>query len=210
MKLCRFAVALLASLTAASLAPGAHAGEKSQPNAHNPGSAPFAGHPILSEQRFPGSDGKDWTLADALGDGQFLVVTFFSSSCPCQAAHDSRLRDLHKQWHSQGARFISIDSEADSSLAIDIREAERRDYPFPILSDREGKLADLFDAKFATFTVILDREGNIRYRGGIDSDKSRLTDNARHYVRTALAQLFAGQEANPKEGKALGCFLRRR
>lgn len=159
---------------------------------------------------FAGSDGRAHSLSQVLGDGEYLVVTFFSATCPCQKAHDGRLKDLHAQWHSRGVRFVAVDSEANSSIAIDTAEAKKRAYPFPILSDPEGKLADALGAKYATYTVVMDREGRIRYRGGIDSDKSHLTENARHYVRTALAQLLAGQDPNPAEGKALGCSLRRR
>jgi len=167
--------------------------------------------PLFASLSLPGTDGRDHTLKSFFRENtRYLVVTFFSASCPCQEAHDSRLKELHKQWSSRGVEFVSVDSEADSSLSADITEARRRGYPFPILSDVDGKLADAFDAKFATFTVILDREGRVLYRGGIDSDKSHLTDNARHYVRTALSQLFADQAPNPAETKSLGCFLRRR
>lgn len=164
----------------------------------------------LSSIPLAATDGRTLTLSDAIGKNDYLVVTFFSSTCPCQAAHDPRLKDLHSQWYRRGVAFIAVDSEANSSLANDIAEAKRRAYPFPILSDPEGKLADALGAKFATYTVILDREGRIRYRGGIDSDKSHLTEKARHYVRTALSQLLSGQDPNPAEGKTLGCFLRRR
>lgn len=170
----------------------------------------FAKNHQLSAIPLPATDGRTRTLSEVLGDNEYLVVTFFSASCPCQAAHDSRLKDLHAQWHKRGVAFVSVDSEANSSLSADITEAKRRGYPFPILSDPEGKLADALGARFATYSVILDREGNIRYRGGLDSDRARLTENARHYVRTALSQLFAGQDPNPAEGKALGCFLKRR
>lgn len=205
------ALPLLLALGIPFLAVTSHA----EPSCHSedddgPTPAVFAKNHELSSIPLPGTDGRTRTLSEVLGDKQYLVVTFFSATCPCQAAHDSRLKDLHTQWHRQGVEFIAVDSEANSSLSADITEAKRRGYPFPILSDPEGKLADALGARFATYTVILDREGRIRYRGGIDSDKSRLTENARHYVRTALAQLLAGQDPNPAEGKALGCFLKRR
>ncbi len=172
--------------------------------------AVFANNHQLSAIPLPSTDGGTRTLADILGKNDYLVVTFFSSTCPCQTAHDGRLKDLYTQWHERGVAFVAVDSEADSSLSTDITEAKRRGYPFPILSDPEGKLADALGARFATYTVILDKKGNIRYRGGIDSDRTRLTDKARHYVRTALAQLLAGQDPNPAETKALGCLLTKR
>lgn len=168
-------------------------------------------HTLFADVAFAGTDGRDHTLKSFFGDEtRFLVLTFFSADCPCQDAHDGRLKDLYKQWSHRGIAFVSVDSEADSSLSNDITEARRRGYPFPILSDPDGKLADAYGAKYATYTVILDRNGRVRYRGGIDSDKSHLTDSAKHYVRTALSQLFADQEPNPATTKALGCPLTRR
>lgn len=172
--------------------------------------AAFEGDRAFLSASFQGSDGKAHRLSEAFTDNDYLVVTFFSSTCPCQSAHDSRLKDLYAQWSHRKVAFLSVDSEANSSLSADVAEAKRRGYPFPILSDVEGKLADALGARFATYTVILDKTGAIRYRGGLDSDKSHLTENARHYVRTALSQLLAGQSPNPAEGKALGCFLKRR
>lgn len=188
----------------------AHPSCHSETDAADQAAPAIADTPWFSTIPLTGTDGRTRTLSDILGDGRYLVVTFFSASCPCQTAHDTRLKDLHAQWHARGVEFIAVDSEANSSLSNDTSEAKRRGYPFPILSDPEGKLADALGAKYATYTVIVDKEGRIRYRGGIDSDKSHLTDKARHYVRTALSQLFAGQDPNPAEGKTLGCFLRRR
>lgn len=158
---------------------------------------------------YPGSDGAEHTLRALLGDGELLVVTFFSATCPCQAAHDPRLLELHERWSGEGVRFVAVDAEANSSLARDVREQKRRGYPFPILSDPPGTLADIFGAKFATYTVIVGKDGTIHYRGGIDDDKRSLRPNATLYVQMALDRLAAGEAPNPRVGKAMGCFLRR-
>lgn len=161
------------------------------------------------EATYPGSDDAGHTLRSLLGEGELLVVTFFSATCPCQRAHDARLLALHEQWSGKGVRFVSVDAEANSSLARDVREQKQRGYPFPILSDPAGTLADIFGAKFATYTVILDKQGAVQYRGGIDDDRSRLRPGATQYVQMALERLAAGETPSPREGKAMGCFLRR-
>lgn len=161
------------------------------------------------EATFPGSDGAEHSLRSLLGDGDWLVVTFFSATCPCQRAHDPRLLELHRRWSERGVRFVSVDAEANSSLERDVREQKKRGYPFPILSDPAGGLADVFGAKFATFTVVLDGKGAVHYRGGIDDDRSRLRPNATLYVDSALERLAAGEAPRIREGKAMGCFLRR-
>ncbi len=99
------------------------------------------------------------------------------------------------------------DSEANGSTAIDADQAKRRGYPFPIVRDRGAKLADAVGAEYATYTVVADAEGQIRYRGGIDTDKVHLHEDATPYLRNALDDLLAGHEPRAPEGKTLGCAL---
>lgn len=164
----------------------------------------------IFDRPFPGTDGAESSLRERMGDARFLVVTFFSADCPCQALHDGRLRELHERYGPRGVAVVSVNSEVRSSRDADAKEAERRAYPFPMLTDPEGVLAKAFGARFATYTVVLDREGKVRYRGGLDSDRTRLTDEAKHWVRMALDRLLAGEDPQPAQTKAFGCFLRRR
>lgn len=163
----------------------------------------------LLERRFPSTDAEAQSLAELRGEKDFLVVTFFSASCPCQRAHDTRILELVEAFEDRVA-FVSVDAEAHSSLAIDRREKEKRGYPFPILSDPEGLLADALRARFATHSAVIDAEGNVRYLGGIDDDRSRLRADARLHLRDALTALLDGKEPEPRETKVFGCFLRRR
>jgi len=147
----------------------------------------------------------------ALGRGSKLtVVFFFSAHCPCQAAHDPRLRALHARYFSRGVKFVAVDAEATASTDVDDREAAARHYPFPIVSDPEGKLADALGAEFATFSVVIDEGGHVLYRGGIDSDRSHLTEDAQPWLDDALAALLLGNTPKIVESKALGCALQRK
>lgn len=163
----------------------------------------------LGERGFPSTDAEAQSLREIRGEKALLVVTFFSAACPCQRAHDPRILELVEAFGDEVA-FVSVDAEAHSSLDVDRREKEKRGYPFPILSDPEGALADALGARFATHSAVIDAEGRVRYRGGVDDDRSRLRPDARLYLRDALQALLAGQEPEVKESKAFGCFLRRR
>jgi hypothetical protein len=103
---------------------------------------------------------------------------------------------------------VAVDSEAGTtpeSLA-----AEARADGVPVLADEGSRLADELGAEYATYTVIVDRAGHVRYRGGIDSDDRWLHPAAIPYVRDALDDLLAGRAPRRPEGRALGCVLRRR
>lgn len=148
--------------------------------------------------------------AHALARGAPLtVLIFFSPDCHCLSAHEPRLRALYDAYHSRGVQFFMVDSEVRGSLGRDAAEANRRGYPFPILGDRGAKLADALGAEYATYTVVLDAGARVHYRGGIDSDKSHLHDDATPYLQDALEDLLAAREPRYPEGKTLGCSLQK-
>jgi hypothetical protein len=154
-----------------------------------------------------GSDGVDRPLVAIASGSKLTVVTFFSAHCPCQAAHDERLRALHAAYSGAGVAFVSVDAEVSASPARDADEAKARGYPFPIAQDRGGALAKALGAEYATYTVVIDREGRVRYRGGIDSDRTHVSDRGTFYLRDAIEALLAGGTPRVAESKALGCAL---
>jgi len=156
--------------------------------------------------------GEDRSTVDAratTADAALTVFVFFSPHCHCLDAHERRLRALVDAYGPRGVRFLMIDSEAAGSPEADRIEAKRRGYSFPILSDQGAKLADALGAEYATFSVIADANGRIRYRGGLDSDKVNLHDNANFYLQDALTDLLAGRPPRVAEGKTLGCTLKK-
>jgi hypothetical protein len=142
-------------------------------------------------------------------DVPFTVVTFFSAHCPCQRAHDGRLRQLFQDFAPRGIRFVAIDAEVGSSPERAAREARERGYPYPIVSDPSGASIDELKADYATYTLVIDRTGTVRYSGGIDTDKTHLSDDAVPYVRLALEDLLAHRTPRIPYGKTLGCVLER-
>lgn len=157
-----------------------------------------------------GVDGRSYDLSAVSRGARATVVTFFSSSCPCQRAHDGRLRELHERYAPRGVAFLAVDSEADASVERDAAEAKQRGYRFPLVVDRDGRVARALGAEYATYTVIVDQRGAVRYRGGLDSDMHVLRDDARFWTRDALDRILAGDAPDPAETKALGCALRER
>jgi peroxiredoxin len=151
--------------------------------------------------------GKPFDLRDAASRADFTVIEFFSAHCPCQRAHDARLRALYEAYAPRGVQFLAVDAETGASIERTSREASARRYPYPLLADPRGAAADALGAEFATYTVVVDRAARVRYAGGIDSDRSHLTGDAELYVRDALDDLLAGRAPRVPRGEALGCSL---
>ena len=160
-------------------------------------------HSVIGE--FPGTDGDSHPLIDPTA--AFTVVEFFSAHCPCQAKHDERLRALAASYRNHGVSFVAVDSEADATLSRDTVEAARRGYPFVILVDPEGRAARALKADYATYSLLLDPTGRVLYRGGIDSDRTHLRDDAIPYLRDALDDAIAKRPLRLPEAKTLGCSL---
>lgn len=169
-----------------------------------------AAAPRLSALSLPGTDGATHALGEVARGAQLGVIVFFGADCPVQRAHDGRLRDLFAAYRGRGVVVVAVDSEATGTLAGDREEARARGYPFPILSDPEGAAADALGATYATYTVVVDGTGKVRYHGGIDSDRAHLTPGAAPWLRAAIDRLLAGQDPDPAETTSFGCSLRRR
>jgi len=140
----------------------------------------------------------------------WTVLVFFSADCPCFQAHEQRIAALARDYEPRGVRVLLVDSELEASVARGARQSRERALEVPLVIDSDAVLADALLAEFATYSVVIDREGVIRYRGGIDSDKSFLRADATHYLRDALDDLLAGKAPRRDETEALGCVLQTR
>jgi len=136
------------------------------------------------------------------------MLVFFSAHCPCVRAHDARLVALARAYESKGVHVFAIDSEVDATVARDAREASARGYPFPILIDPHGKVASELGAEYATYTVVLDAKGHVRYRGAFDDQRTDLRPGETSYARDALDDVLAGRSVRRTDVDALGCALR--
>jgi len=141
------------------------------------------------------------------GDAKYTVLVFFSAHCPCQRAHDARLRAMADAYAARGVVFAAVDSEVRATPERDAGEAAKRGYAYPILVDRGATLASSLGASYATYSVVFDHDGRIRYHGGLDTDRRTLHDDATFFLRDALDDLLAGRSPRVPSGKTLGCAL---
>jgi peroxiredoxin len=154
-------------------------------------------------------DGARRTLAELAAAAPVTVLVFVSEDCPCLGAHLERLRALAGTYAARGVRFYGVDSEVGATPERAAAAAKALGLPFPILVDPGARLANELGAEYATFTVIVDRAGRPRYRGGLDSDRRKLHEDAAPYVADAIDDLLAGRPPRRAEAKTLGCSLRK-
>jgi hypothetical protein len=152
--------------------------------------------------------GTKTSFPDDLARARLTVIVFYADHCPCFRIHEERIRELVRIYGPQGVQVLVVDSEVSASKERDTRAAIERGLP-AISLDPGARLADALDADYATYSVVFDGQGRVRYRGGIDTDKNVLHDDAKSFLRDALDDLLAGREPRNVQGKALGCALQK-
>ena len=134
----------------------------------------------------------DFTLKSATGEniklselrGQVVMINFWASWCgPCRQEMPL-LDELHSRYSPMGFTLLCVNVEKDSSKA----KALLKDLPvnFPILFDQQNQVSKDYDVVAMPSTVIVDRDGNIRYihKGYKPGDENAYQD----MIRTVLVE----------------------
>ena len=137
------------------------------------------------------------------------LVLFLSAKCPCSASHESGIIALHREFSMKGFQFLGVHSNADESSELTRAHFSALNLPFPVLEDRDSKLADEFHAYKTPHAFLLDRNGKILFQGGID-DSHLASEAKHHYLRDALLAVSNHQIPDPSEVRALGCVIKRK
>jgi hypothetical protein len=165
-----------------------------------------AAAPPLSDIVLHAPDGGAVPVAPTLRRHRLTAIVFFSSTCPCFAAHRARLAELAHEMSARDVQFLVVDSEQHApgeQIPATLPEAG-----LPILRDEGARLARELGAQYATQTFVFDAAGTLRYRGGIDDDRKYLSATSRAHLRETLLSLLQRNEPPFASSKALGCSLR--
>lgn len=141
------------------------------------------------------------------GRGRITAVLFFSTRCPLSNAFNHRRGVLYHDFHSR-VRFLLVDPNANESLDELRAYAKQSGFDLPVYRDTDGKVADLLAIRATTDSLVIDREGMVRYRGNIENapNPERATQ---HGLRAALEAVVADQPVKDAETRAMGCAVRR-
>lgn len=123
----------------------------------------------------------DLSLSDL--KGQVVLINFWASWCgPCRQEMPI-LEQLYKKYKSAGFTLLGVNVEPKSADA----EGFLKSTPvsFPILFDPDSKVSRLYDVSGMPSTVILDRNGKVRYihHGYKPGEESEYLDQIRTLVR---------------------------
>ncbi len=103
--------------------------------------------------------GKNLKLSDFRG--QVVLLNFWASWCgPCRQEMPL-LEKLYQRYRKLGFTILGVNVEEDSRQAKRMLKEIR--VSFPILFDTQSKVSELYHVSAMPSTVIIDRDGNMRY-----------------------------------------------
>ncbi|BDC49927.1 hypothetical protein F183_A22430 [Bryobacterales bacterium F-183] len=159
----------------------------------------------------------DWTLMapngatvafEELRGSEVTVVAFTSTRCPVSGMYQERLNALYREFSAKGVAFVVVNANSNEGAAEILKYSKQAALPYPVYKDFHNRLADAYEIGQTPEVVVLDKAGEVRYRGAID-DSSNPARVKVHGLRDAVVSLLAGKKPAVAQLKAFGCVLKR-
>jgi hypothetical protein len=144
--------------------------------------------------------------------GKANVLFFVTNDCPIANSYAPEIARICASYQSQGINcsLIYVDPSLSNSGAIKhAQEYKHGDYPRIV--DRQHELVKATGVTITPEVAVINRAGNVVYRGRIDDSYAGLAEPRRPAksfdLRNALDELIAGRPLATPETKALGCYI---
>jgi len=177
--------------------------------ARNKSEAPKVGQmaPVFN---LPNQDGKPVSLTDY--KGKIVVLEWFNDGCPFVQRHYKlgTMKSLAEKYKDNGVVWLAINSTSDATAEGNKKWIDEHGLSYPILSDNDGNVGHMYDAKNTPEMYIVDKNGVLAYMGGIDNqptDSGPVNPDTVNYVDKALGELIHGQSVSVSESQPYGCHV---
>ena len=164
-----------------------------------------------------GADGKPVALSAY--KGKTVVLEWTNHECPFVVKHyeSGNIPTLQKDAASKGVVWLQVVSSGPGKQGyVDGATAQkvngyRHATPANTVLDPDGKIGKLYGAQTTPHIFIVNADGQLVYKGGIDSIAS--TDHAdlpkaENYVVSALKAISAGKPVEKASTKPYGCSVK--
>ena len=123
----------------------------------------------LASSKLEGQTAPDFALKSSTGEnmrlseyrGDVVMVNFWATWCgPCRQEMPL-LDELYQRYSRVGFNLLGVNIDDDSRRAMQMIDELGVD--FPVLFDATKRVSELYDVDAMPVTVIIDREGTVRY-----------------------------------------------
>ena len=143
---------------------------------------------------------------------KLTVYLLVGATCSATKPYAERLCILEAKYMPKGVDFVYLYVNADrvnsESRAEKLKFHKECRFTGAFLDDGDSAIAKKLAATKTGEALVVDKEGKVRYRGGIDDN---LTDPARVkvlYLARALDEVLAGKPVTTTSGKVFGCDIK--
>lgn len=137
---------------------------------------------------------------------------FVSNVCPIANAYQPRLRELQAEYEGQGIQFVEVYPLASITQEAVAKHRQEFDIKAACVIDADRSLAKRLGAKVTPEAIVVDRSGQVLYRGRIDDQHAALGKKrpqaAQHDLANALKNIVANRPVAVTETPAVGCIIR--
>jgi hypothetical protein len=174
-----------------------------------------------------GKAAPDFSLTDLNGKpaklsdhkGKVVVLEWVNPNCPFVKKHydSNNMQGLQKNWGGKQVVWLAINSTNPGHqdfLKNDQHSAWNKEKgvgSLATLTDADGKVGKLYEAKTTPHMYIVDTKGMLVYAGGIDDKRSANPADikgAKNYVDVALAEVLAGKAVSTPTSTPYGCTVK--
>lgn len=158
------------------------------------------------------------TIAPFRPDRSANVVFFVATDCPVSNSYAPEIQRVCREYGPRGVGCSLMYEDVDlhpstSHLDQQVRQ-HLREYGYqgvPAVVDRDRAAALHVKATITPQAFVIDRSGNVRYRGRVDNLYAALGKTRQqvtsHDLRDALDAVLEGRTVPRPETEALGCFI---
>ena len=118
----------------------------------------------------PDIDGENHALSDYRG--RVVMLNFWATWCPPCRREMPSMQRLYDKYRERGLVVVAVNQWEDPDLVFEFTGRLSVDPTFPILFDRESRVAEDYGVKGMPTTFLIDKDGQIRFRaiGGREFD----------------------------------------
>lgn len=148
----------------------------------------------------------------AKSETKAVALVFVSTDCPIANSFQPVLQDLFQKYSCKGIPCFMVYCLPGLSAEQVNRHRAAFEIKMPAVIDSDQKVGRLTKAKVTPEAIVIDRQGEICYRGLINNlyagyGKKRPQATV-HHLQDAFDAIVAGNEIETKVTKPLGCFIR--
>jgi thiol-disulfide isomerase/thioredoxin len=108
--------------------------------------------------------------------GRVVMLNFWATWCPPCRREMPSLQRLYAKYQERGLEVVAVNQWESPDLVFEFTGRLSLQPTFPILFDRESRIAELYRVKGLPTTFLIDKEGRLRYQaiGGREFDHPEL------------------------------------